>query len=162
MVLCLFPTPKNIFYYHPKIILYDVILFKSSTRKTKFRSNLNGCPRGGSSDDLGGSFCSSYYYVSKWNPPKLFLGMCVVWWILRHAKIQFVLLWILALVKLFASKKPRCPLSLARLNNYVDLPTAGASGEILVAWRRGLGLANATMLNSHCVSVQFHLSNKQL
>ena len=41
----------------------------------------------------------------------------------------------------------------------MELPAAGASGGILVAWRRGLGLANATMLNSHCVSVQFHLSN---
>lgn len=40
-------------------------------------------------------------------------------------------------------------------NNFVFLPSAGASGGILIAWRNHLGTIGASRLDSHCASVQF-------
>ena len=44
---------------------------------------------------------------------------------------------------------------------WVELPAIGASGGILVAWRHGLGPANATRLDNHSVSIQFSSPNLQ-
>jgi len=40
-------------------------------------------------------------------------------------------------------------------NNFVSLPSVGASGGILIAWRSRLGTIGASRLDSHCVSIQF-------
>jgi exonuclease III len=40
-------------------------------------------------------------------------------------------------------------------NNFVFLPSVGASGGILIAWRNRLGTIGASRLDSHCISVQF-------
>nr|XP_034580478.1 uncharacterized protein LOC117843854 [Setaria viridis] len=40
-------------------------------------------------------------------------------------------------------------------NNYIFLPSVGASGGILVAWRSRLGAVGASRIDSHCASVQF-------
>ena len=45
--------------------------------------------------------------------------------------------------------------------HFVELPSVGASGGILVAWRNELGPANATRVDSHCISVQFSPSAGQ-
>lgn len=44
-------------------------------------------------------------------------------------------------------------------NNFCFLPSIGASGGILVAWKNRIGLVGATRIDSHCVSVQFCLVN---
>lgn len=40
-------------------------------------------------------------------------------------------------------------------NNFCFLPSIGASGGVMVAWRNRLGAARASRVDSHCVSVQF-------
>lgn len=40
-------------------------------------------------------------------------------------------------------------------NNFIYLPSEGASGGILLAWRIQLGSIGATRLDAHSVSVQF-------
>lgn len=40
-------------------------------------------------------------------------------------------------------------------DNFVELPSAGASGGLLVAWRHALGPAIATRVDVHSVSIQF-------
>ena len=42
-------------------------------------------------------------------------------------------------------------------NNFVSLPSVGASEGILIAWRSRLGTIGASRLDSHCVSIQFSL-----
>ena len=42
---------------------------------------------------------------------------------------------------------------------FVDLPSVGASGGILVAWRHALGPATATRVDNFSVSVQFCPTN---
>lgn len=39
--------------------------------------------------------------------------------------------------------------------HFVELPSVGTSGGILVAWGNELGQASATRVNNYCVSVQF-------
>jgi hypothetical protein len=45
--------------------------------------------------------------------------------------------------------------------HFVELPSAGASGGILVAWRSGLGAAVATRVDNFCLSVKFCPDNGQ-
>lgn len=45
--------------------------------------------------------------------------------------------------------------------HFVELPSVGASGGILVAWHSALGPANATRVDRHCISVQFSPSTDQ-
>lgn len=45
--------------------------------------------------------------------------------------------------------------------NWVELPAAGASGGVLIAWRHSLGPASSTRVDNHCVSVQFSPGNSQ-
>jgi len=45
--------------------------------------------------------------------------------------------------------------------HWLELPAIGASGGILVAWRHGLGLDNATRLDTFSVSIQFSPANSQ-
>ena len=40
-------------------------------------------------------------------------------------------------------------------SHWIDLPAAGASGGILVAWRQGLGPATASRVDNYSVSLQF-------
>ena len=44
-------------------------------------------------------------------------------------------------------------------NNFICLPSVGASGGILIAWRRRLGAAQASRVDTHSVSVQFCSAN---
>ena len=44
-------------------------------------------------------------------------------------------------------------------NNFIYLPSDGASGGILVAWRIQLGIVGATRVDAHSLSVQFCSSN---
>ena len=37
--------------------------------------------------------------------------------------------------------------------NWIDLPAAGASGGIVVAWRQGLGPALATRVDNYSISI---------
>jgi len=50
-----------------------------------------------------------------------------------------------------------CILSLLRseFSYWVELPSIGASGGILVAWRQGLGPASATRVDNFSISIQF-------
>lgn len=43
----------------------------------------------------------------------------------------------------------------ADFTGYIDLPSVGASGGILVAWRRFLGTTGERRIDNHSVSVQF-------
>jgi len=45
--------------------------------------------------------------------------------------------------------------------HFVELPLAGASGGILIAWRLGLGAAVTTRVDNYCLSVKFCLGNEQ-
>ena len=44
-------------------------------------------------------------------------------------------------------------------NNFSFLPSVGASGGILIAWRYGLGAVGATRVDAHSVSIQICPSN---
>lgn len=46
-------------------------------------------------------------------------------------------------------------------SHFVELPSAGASGGILIAWKHTLGPAAAVRIDTHCLSVQFSPSNGQ-
>lgn len=46
-------------------------------------------------------------------------------------------------------------------NNFVYLPSAGASGGILVTWRTKLGIVSASRIDNFSVSVQFQPTNKE-
>ena len=41
------------------------------------------------------------------------------------------------------------------ISSYICLPSAGASGGILVAWRRHVGVSGQKRQDTHSVSVQF-------
>jgi exonuclease III len=40
-------------------------------------------------------------------------------------------------------------------NNSIFLPSVGASGGVLIAWRAALGMVGASRLDAYCASVQF-------
>ena len=44
-------------------------------------------------------------------------------------------------------------------NNFIFLPSAGASGGIVIAWRHHLGAVQASRVDSHSLSVQFCPNN---
>lgn len=43
----------------------------------------------------------------------------------------------------------------ANFTGYIELPSVGASGGILIAWRRSLGTTGERRVNNHSASVQF-------
>lgn len=49
----------------------------------------------------------------------------------------------------------------ADFSHYAELPSAGASGGILIAWKHSLGPAATTRIDNHCLSVQFSPTNGQ-
>ena len=56
-----------------------------------------------------------------------------------------------------------CILSLlgSEFSYWVELPSIGASGGILVAWRQGLGPASATRVDNFSISIQFSPGSSQ-
>lgn len=80
--------------------------------------------------------------------------------------MQYGLLWTPPKLMLFVSKKQKStdPLVLSMLgsefvNNYISLPSIGASGGILIAWRARLGTVGASRVDSLSASVQFCSDN---
>lgn len=67
-----------------------------------------------------------------------------------------------SLAKFWIEQEGLSPLMETLVKKNVELPAAGASSGILVARRHGPGLASAALVDSHCVSVQFNLTNGQL
>lgn len=45
--------------------------------------------------------------------------------------------------------------------HFIELPSVGASGGILVAWRHSLGPAATVRIDNFCLSVQFSPDNNQ-
>ena len=41
------------------------------------------------------------------------------------------------------------------LSDYAVVPSAGASGGILIAWRRHIGVSGVQMVDNHSVTIQF-------
>jgi exonuclease III len=46
-------------------------------------------------------------------------------------------------------------------SSFVELPSIGASGGILVAWRNSVGTTGETRVDEHSISVQFRLQDGQ-
>jgi exonuclease III len=61
-----------------------------------------------------------------------------------------------------ADVSPQLILSMLRSDfddNFIFLPSVGASGGVLIAWRATLGAAGASRVDEFCASVQFYLEN---
>jgi mannosylglycoprotein endo-beta-mannosidase len=49
----------------------------------------------------------------------------------------------------------------SKFNQYVFVPSIGASGGILVAWKHDLGPAGSTRIDAHSASVQFQPTGRE-
>lgn len=63
----------------------------------------------------------------------------------------------------FAAVSQRVMLAMlgSDFSSFVELPSIGASGGILVAWRNSVGTTGKTRVDEHNISVQFRLQDGQ-